>query len=72
MNCYITDQPCTLLTIYKLETYSERDGLWHQKGLFSSHKNARRYADNYDSTNDCYLRITDVPLLGYTNPTPNG
>ena len=42
------------LSVYKLELYSERDGLWHLKGLFSSRKNARRYADGYD----CYIRIT--------------
>jgi len=42
------------LSVYTLETYSERDGLWHMRGEFSSRQNARRYADNFD----CYIRIT--------------
>ncbi len=40
---------------YTLETYSERDGLWHVRGKFSSAAKARRYAD---TLTDCYIRIT--------------
>jgi len=52
----INDCPAVLqrLSVYTLEAYSERDGLWHVRGKFSSRQNARRYADSFD----CYIRIT--------------
>jgi hypothetical protein len=66
------EQPQTVTTVYKLEFYSERDGLWHSAGLFASHSSASRYANS----RDFYSRITGIPLLTYfgrsENNYPNG
>ena len=59
----VTQKPSTIMTIFQLETYSERDGLWHNQGLFALRQFAEKYANNL--RDDCYCRVVECPLLGY-------